>query len=318
MAGAPWSLPRSYGCSRPSLPPRSAWPPTSVGDRVRPWPFLAPPASHWNRALGLSAAGRRLPAGSAHRIDRPGGIWRLVLARLPVWERFAPYSTGRSVSLLRMVLSVVIYNSATAFADFQVFADVARSWRRACPSTISFRRTTIPTPGHKHPLFFALCCLHPGSVGTDALRTDLVPGEPGTFRPDPGAPDARSSVGWRSPEFYAEHCVADPPAGSGVVAGATRLRHPGLSHRGSSFCFVESNIGCRVGAFRRDHAKLPGPPPSLLRPVTAVARGAWPCLSAAASYWRQPSPPWAGRRTSRLFRDSAHTERGTTPRTGLV
>jgi hypothetical protein len=83
-------------------------------------------------------------------------LWRFFLGRLPVWERFAVAALAGALAYYAY-FSIIIYNSATAFADFQVFANAAKSLVAGLPIYDFVQAHNDPnSPVYKHPPLFAI------------------------------------------------------------------------------------------------------------------------------------------------------------------
>jgi hypothetical protein len=142
-----------------------------------------------------------LPAALAASLAL-AAIWRLVLARIPVWERFALAALAAALAYY-LWFAVTIFNSATAFSDFQVFATAAKSLAAGQPIYDFVQAHNDPNSSvYKHPPLFALLLapLAPLELTPFAQAWFLV--NQVLFGLTLVALMRGFAIAWRSPKFY--------------------------------------------------------------------------------------------------------------------
>lgn len=142
-----------------------------------------------------------LPAALAVAIVL-AALWRLLLVRLPVWERFAVAALAGALAYYT-VASIIVYNSATAFADFQVFAQAAKSLAVGAPIYDFVQASSDPnSPVYKHPPLFALMLAPLAHLELTPLAQTWFLVNQSLFGLTLVMLLHSFEIGWRSPAFY--------------------------------------------------------------------------------------------------------------------
>ncbi len=129
-------------------------------------------------------------------------LWTTVLVRLPIWERFAVAALAGALAYY-VTFSVIIYHSATAFADFQVFAQAAKSLAAGVPIYDFVQASTDPnSPVYKHPPLFALLLTPLANLDLTTLAQTWFLVNQVLYALTLVALMRGFDVAWRSPGFY--------------------------------------------------------------------------------------------------------------------